>query len=199
LIIHIGTSNEGKFREMSKMLEPLGHDVVKENIPYPEIQAENLRMVVEYGIQWILDNDKKVWMDDPDHGFVIDDSGLFIKGLKDFPGVYSKFVFFSIGNSGVLKLMEGRDHRDAVFRTALMFCRNNRTYYFEGDCGGRIAKEERGTHGFGYDPIFIPDGSDSTFAEMETDMKNKFSHRGEALDNFIDFLKKIEKKEKCKE
>jgi len=193
MIIHIGTTNEGKFREMRRMLEPLGHTVVKEEIPYPEIQAKDLRRVVEYGIQWVLDHDRHPWMDKPNHGFLIDDSGLFIKSLKDFPGVYSKFVFFSIGNPGILNLMTGKEHRDAVFRTALLFNCSGRNHYFEGDSSGTIAHEERGTQGFGYDPIFIPEGSHVTFAEMETDQKNTFSHRGEAMDRFIEFLSMLTK------
>lgn len=188
MIIHIGTSNEGKFREMSRMLESLGHTAIKEDIPYPEIQAETLGEVVQFGMQWILDNDKRQWMEDPDHGFVIDDSGIFIKALKDFPGVYSRFVFYAIGNSGILHLLEGMEHRDATFRTGLLFHRNGRNHYFEGESRGRITHKERGTNGFGYDPIFIPGGSERTFAEMDTDEKNAYSHRGEAMDRFIEFL-----------
>ena len=107
MIIHIGTSNEGKFREMSRMLDSLGHTAIKEDIPYPEIQADTLREVVRFGIQWILDNDRRPWMNDPDHGFVIDDSGIFIKSLKDFPGVYSKYVYHTIGKTGILHLLDG--------------------------------------------------------------------------------------------
>ena len=188
MIIHIGTSNKGKFREMSRMLEPLGHSVIKEDIPYPEIQAVSLREVVEYGIQWILENDRKPWMDDPDHGFVIDDSGIFIKALKDFPGVYSKFVFYTLGNKGILHLLEDRHNRQALFSTAIMFHWNGRNHYFEGVSKGNMAWEERGTRGFGYDPIFIPEGEEKTFAEMDMNEKNAHSHRGEAMDLFIEFL-----------
>jgi XTP/dITP diphosphohydrolase len=188
MIIHIGTSNEGKFREMVRMLKPLGHEVVKEDIPYPEIQADTLWDVVQFGIQWLLDNDKRSWLDDPDHGFIIDDSGIFIKPLKDFPGVYSKFVFYSIGTNGILHLLQNSEHRDAVFKTSLMFHTHGRNHYFEGTSNGTISVDERGTNGFGYDPIFIPNGSDKTFAEMDIDEKNAYSHRGKAMEQFIDFL-----------
>ena len=191
MIIHIVTSNKDKFREMTRMLEPLGHSVVKEDIPYPEIQAGTLREVVEYGIQWILTSDRKPWMDDPDHGFVIDDSGIFIKALKDFPGVYSKFVHYAIGNRGIVHLLGDRDldHRQASFRTALMFHWKGRNQYFKGESKGTITREERGTMGFGYDPIFIPEGEEKTFAEMDTDEKNAHSHRGKAMERFVDFLR----------
>jgi XTP/dITP diphosphohydrolase len=193
MIIHIGTSNEGKFREMSRMLETRGHAVVKEHIPYPEIQAETLREVVQFAIPWILENDRRPWMDHPDHGFVIDDSGIFIKALKDFPGVYSKFVFYTVGNRGILQLLGENEYRDASFKTVLMFHTEGRNHYFEGVSNGRIAQKERGNHGFGYDPIFIPEGSERTFAEMDVSEKNAFSHRGEAMNTFMGFLSKMKK------
>ncbi len=188
MIIHILTSNEGKFREISKMLQPLDHEVIKEDIPYPEVQAESLKTVVEHGIEWILENDMRPWMKAPDHGFVIDDSGLFIKALKGFPGVYSKYVFFTIGNTGILRLLEEKKDREAVFRTSLMFHTDGRNHYFEGLCRAHIAYQERGRHGFGYDPVFIPIGSELTFAEMDTAQKNTFSHRGKAMESFLEFL-----------
>ena len=188
MIIHIVTSNEGKFREMSRMVAPLGHEVVKENIPYPEIQADTLREVVEYGMEWILANDRREWMEKSEHGFIIDDSGLFIEALKGFPGVYSKFVFLTIGNPGILRLLEGGNNRRAEFRTALMFHYRGENHYFEGISKGKISLEARGTGGFGYDPIFIPDGAEKTFGEMNTDEKNSFSHRGEAMERFVSFL-----------
>lgn len=189
MIIHIGTSNEGKFREMRRMLEPLGHTVIKEDLPYPEIQADTLREVVQFGIQWILDNDRRPWMDDPEHGFLIDDSGIFIKSLKDFPGVYSKHTYYTIGKSGILSLLEGIELRDACFKTVLLFFTNGSWYFFLGESPGTITTEERGTHGFGYDPIFLPDGSDQTFTEMDTDEKNAYSHRGKAMEQFLGFLR----------
>ena len=189
MIIHILTSNEGKFREMKKMVEPLGHSVVREDIHYPEVQADSLKQVVEYGIEWILQNDRQEWMDDPGHGFIIDDSGIFISALKDFPGVYSKYAFYTIGNTGILRLMQGMENREARFRTSLMFHYKGKNHYFEGECSGNIINEERGKQGFGYDPIFVPDGSEKTFAEMDTQGKNRFSHRGKAMEKFLEFLK----------
>ncbi len=194
MIIHIGTSNQGKFREMSRMLESLGHSAVKEDLPYPEIQAETLREVVQFAIQWLLENDERSWMNDPDHGFLIDDSGIFIKALKDFPGVYSKFVYYTLGNPGILHLLGDTDHRDATFRTVLLFYRNGASHYFEGIASGTIADSQRGTQGFGYDPIFIPNGGERTFAEMDTDEKNSFSHRGKAVEQFLDYLKSVDPK-----
>lgn len=189
MIIHLITSNEGKCREMSRMLAPLGHEVVKESIDYPEIQVESLRDVVEFGVKWIVENAWEPWMDDPEHGFVIDDSGLFITGLKDFPGVYSKFVYYTIGLEGILRLMDGMDKdRGAIFKTSLMYHSVGNDHHFEGSSSGKIIREKRGDQGFGYDPIFVPDGSELTFAEMDTVKKNSYSHRGKAMNRFMEFL-----------
>lgn len=186
--IHIVTSNQGKFREMCCMVEPLGHSVVREEIPYPEIQADTLREVVRFGADWIRDHDDRPWMDDPGHGFIIDDSGIFIRALKDFPGVYSKHAYFSIGKPGILRLMDGVEHREAIFRTALLFSTPGEHSLFEGESRGTITTDERGSLGFGYDPIFMPRGSHRTFAEMDVEEKNSFSHRGRAMQRFLDFL-----------
>ena len=84
--------------------------------------------------------------------------------------------------------------RRAVFRSVFAYVEpDKKPLLFQGECYGRIALEERGGHGFGYDPIFIPDGETRTFAEMGTSEKNKFSHRGKSLEKLIDFLKNNDK------
>ena len=86
--------------------------------------------------------------------------------------------------------MEGIDDREARFRTFISLILDHKEYLFEGICNGRIIDEKRGSLGFGYDPVFIPDGSEKTFAEMEMDEKNKFSHRKKAMEKLISFLNK---------
>jgi XTP/dITP diphosphohydrolase len=103
--------------------------------------------------------------------------------------VYSKPVFTTIGNEGVLKLMEKTGNRNAIFRTVIGFY-DGKAKIFKGECKGRIAEEPKGYHGFGYDPIFIPHGSEKSFGEMNTHKKNQYSHRGKALKRFIQHLKK---------
>ncbi|TDA32431.1 MAG: non-canonical purine NTP pyrophosphatase, partial [Hadesarchaea archaeon] len=95
--------------------------------------------------------------------------------------------FLTIGNRGVLKLLEGVGDRRAVFRSAVGYCgRDGRPLVFEGRVEGRISLEERGTGGFGFDPIFIPDEGDGrTFAEMSVEEKNALSHRGRAIEGFF--------------
>ncbi|AEC51805.1 hypothetical protein PNA2_0889 [Pyrococcus sp. NA2] len=175
------TSNRGKVEEFSKFLEPLGIEIVQLNYGYPEIQSQSLEEVVRFGIEWLKDK-----VPEP---FIIEDSGLFIEHLNGFPGVYSAYVYKTIGLDGILKLMEGVENRRAYFKSVIGFYYKNRSHLFVGVTHGVISTEKRGTFGFGYDPIFIPEGSKKTFAEMTIVEKNKLSHRGKALKEFYKWLK----------
>jgi XTP/dITP diphosphohydrolase len=84
--------------------------------------------------------------------------------------------------------MEGKEKRNAVFRTIIGFY-DGEPKIFKGECKGRIAKESKGTQGFGYDPIFVPHEDERTFGEMEIHEKNLYSHRGKALKGFVRYLK----------
>ncbi len=86
--------------------------------------------------------------------------------------------------------MKGITERKARFRTIISLILGGKEYLFEGICNGRIIEARKGSLGFGYDPIFIPDGSEKTFAEMEMAEKNRFSHRKKAMEKLIIFLKK---------
>ena len=119
-----------------------------------------------------------------------DDTGLFVRALNGEPGVYSARYAGEEGNdeknrTKLLKALEGIEDRSAYFKTVIAVKRGNETYTVEGICSGRIIEEERGNAGFGYDPIFVPNGEEKTFAEMTDDEKNKISHRGRALQAFI--------------
>ena len=89
----------------------------------------------------------------------------------------------------LLRNMEGEEDRTARFRTVISLLLDGSEHRFEGICEGKIIAEQRGEHGFGYDPVFIPNGSNKTFAEMDMEEKNKFSHRKKAMKKMIDFLK----------
>ncbi|MCX7737577.1 MAG: RdgB/HAM1 family non-canonical purine NTP pyrophosphatase [Candidatus Kapabacteria bacterium] len=124
-----------------------------------------------------------------------DDTGLEIDALDGKPGVHSSRFAGEESNDAenrklVLKLLENvpDDKRTARFKTVIAFVDKKQSYLFEGLCYGRIIKEERGNNGFGYDSIFIPDGFDITFAEMEPDLKNQISHRSIAFGKFVNFL-----------
>jgi XTP/dITP diphosphohydrolase len=123
--------------------------------------------------------------------FIVEDSGIFIEPLDGFPGVYSAYVLRTVGNPGILRLLGDRKDRGAVFRSCFgHFDHSRGPMVVTGECRGTISFEERGSGGFGYDPIFIPEGDERTFAEMQIEDKNLVSHRGKALKALLAVLKK---------
>lgn len=125
-----------------------------------------------------------------------DDSGLEIEALNGAPGVYSaRFAgnncSFDDNIEKTLSLMQGIQNRKAQFRTLICLCFNNELHYFEGIIIGSITSERHGSNGFGYDPIFKPDGFEKTFAEMTPSEKNEISHRAIAVEKLVEFLTSI--------
>ena len=177
------TSNKGKLLEAKEKLSAVNIEVIQKNLGYPEIQANNLEDVARFGAEYIQ---KKI-----DGPFILEDAGLFIDALNGFPGVYSSYVFHSIGCEGILKLLKDANDRKAIFRSVFAYGTPDETpMLFIGECRGRISNKKLGEHGFGYDPIFISDGETRTFAQMETKEKNCYSHRGKSLDKLVNFFKK---------
>ena len=125
-----------------------------------------------------------------------DDTGLFVNALGGKPGVYSarysgEDATYESNRKKLLSELKDATDRRAEFRTVICLAvSDEEKYFFEGICGGRIIDYEKGNAGFGYDALFIPDGYDKTFAEMNADMKNKISHRAIALDKLILFIEK---------
>lgn len=175
------TSNKGKFVEAKEKLRSLGFSVVQKDLGYPEIQAESLEDVALQGITYV-----RMGFNKP---FMLEDAGLFIEALHGFPGVYSKYVFFTIGLPGILRLLSDVRNRKAVFQSVYAYSEpRKKPIIVLGECKGIISMKEQGTHGFGYDPIFIPDGAQKTFGEMTIEEKNQFSHRAKALEKLINVL-----------
>ena len=122
-----------------------------------------------------------------------EDTGLEVEALDGEPGVKSARYAgdeksFDNNIEKLLSNLGNNQNRKARFRTVLSLMINGKEFLFEGICKGNIIKERRGTNGFGYDPIFVPDGSDKTFAEMSLDEKNVYSHRKKATDKLVIFL-----------
>ena len=122
-----------------------------------------------------------------------DDSGLEVDALNGAPGVYSARYAGEPKSDEkntlkLLKELEGRTNRTARFKTVIALILNGNSYFFEGAIEGQIAKQACGTMGFGYDPVFIPNGYSKTFAEMSADEKNSISHRALAVKQMNDFL-----------
>ncbi len=125
-----------------------------------------------------------------------DDTGLEVEALNNAPGVYSA-RYAGPGHDSeanmkkLLHEMEGKENRKARFRTVIALVWNGKTYTFDGIVNGTITTAKRGENGFGYDPIFIPEGYEQTFAELGNDIKNQISHRAKAVEKLDEFLTQL--------
>jgi len=122
-----------------------------------------------------------------------DDTGLEVDALGGKPGVYSARYAGESKNpkNNIIKLLselKGKSNRKACFRTVVALIIDGNEFLFEGIVNGQIIEEEKGVDGFGYDPIFLPDGNSLTFAEMDLNQKNQISHRARAISKLVDFL-----------
>ena len=123
-----------------------------------------------------------------------DDTGLEVEALGGAPGVFSA-RYAGEGHDSeanmqkLLKELAGKENRKAQFRTVICLIRNGKEHLFEGIVKGEIIQEKRGGEGFGYDPIFVPEGYDLTFSELGDDVKNTISHRARAVEKLCQFLK----------
>ncbi len=161
-----------------------GYEMEHIKTTYPEIQADTLEETIVPGLDWLMERYRRPIM--------IDDSGLFIDALKGFPGVYSSYVFRTIGCDGILRLMEGVKDRSARFECCIGFLvPGKEPNISKGIAKGSISEKKAGTGGFGYDPVFVPDGYAKTYAQIEVTEKNKISHRGRAVDLFLKELPKL--------
>ena len=157
--INLVTSNLGKVKEFKLIL---GNEI---KVNYIKKEYRELR---SYDNKGIAEESAKRLAEEMKMQVVVEDSGLFIKALNDFPGTCSSYIHKRIGLNGILKLMEGLKDRTCYYRSAVAYCEPGKNpISFIGEEKGRIAKEIRGNYGFGHDPIFIPEGSSKTYGEME--------------------------------
>ncbi len=124
-----------------------------------------------------------------------DDTGLEVEALNGAPGVYSARYAGGEGHDSeanmrrLLKELEEKENRKARFRTVIALILNSEVHQFEGTVEGHILREKRGSSGFGYDPVFVPEGYTESFAELGEDIKNQISHRARAVQKLAEFLK----------
>jgi XTP/dITP diphosphohydrolase len=174
-MIYFVTSNKGKFAEATRILP----DLVQKNIGYTEIQADTLEEVAAFGMKEVMQK-----LSGP---VMLEDAGLFIEALQGFPGVYSAYVQRTVGNTGILRLMQGIENRNAFFKSVVCYAEpGEEPRMFHGSVHGQIGGEARGRKGFGYDPIFYV-GS-ASLGEMEMEEKNKISHRAFSLQGLRSWL-----------
>ena len=193
------TTNPGKLREIRRILQPLGYEVIE---PPEKIHVE------ESGFTFLENAYIKAEAYYKHFGIpaLADDSGLVVDALGGYPGVYSS-RFYSIDFGGreelkgskddanirkLLRLMEGKENRSASFVAFVVLYTGGQGFFSRGECKGVIAEQPKGEGGFGYDPIFIPEGFSRTMAELSPEEKDGISHRGRALRALSELLEKCE-------
>jgi|TARA_B110000914_G_C15496660_1_gene463626 XTP/dITP diphosphohydrolase len=191
--ILFATSNENKIAEARSALGSLGHTVeqllIDGHAPdFIEPQADDIEVISKSKIQQSLELISGTEFEGC--AVLVEDSGLFINSLDNFPGVYSSYVSKTIGNEGIIKILKGNLNRKAEYRAYSIIYENGNYWHSMGICLGEISTKILGSNGFGFDPIFIPDSGDGrTFGEMLQSEKDAKSHRGESLRILCDELK----------
>ena len=172
------SSNENKFQEAERILSNLGVKINFSKTTLEEIQSSSLSEIAEQKVISAYELVQKP--------VIIEDDGLFIDSLNGFPGPYSSYVYDTIGNKGIMNLLENSQVRDAKFVSIIAYCDSDcDVKLFESSIPGKISSIiEKG--GWGYDPIFIPDGESKTYANVSD--KDKFSHRAAALTKFSNWF-----------
>ena len=183
----IASNNAGKIREIRELVEGVEllslRDIeFTEEIAEPFFTFEENALAKASAIHQF--SGKNVFADD---------SGLCVTALNGMPGVdrahYSGERDDEKNLQKVLTELNGADDRSAFYKAVICLIWNDEVYYFEGICRGQIINEKRGDGGFGYDPVFLPDGYEQTFAELPLSIKNQISHRGKAVKLMVEFLK----------
>lgn len=189
--LFLASGNPHKISELQEVLRPLGIelkstqdiadpvDVVEDQ---PDLEGNALKKA-------------GYWYEKTGLPSLADDTGLEVEALNGEPGVYSaryagENASYEQNTKKLLRELKGEENRDAQFRTVIAYIDpSGKAHFFEGVCRGKIITEKRGEKGFGYDPVFVPEGYHQTFAELSSEEKNKISHRGLAIQKFIEFLK----------
>jgi XTP/dITP diphosphohydrolase len=186
-VVFFATGNIHKFNEVRCILSQHGIAVGMLRLKGDEVQSDSLKEIAQKSV---INAYKKSHLP-----IFVEDAGLFVDALKGFPGPYAAYVFKTIDNAGVLQLMKNVKNRTAKFQSVIAYCDDQMPCdpeIFEGECSGEITRAEReaeGKSGFGFDPIFQPNGSGKSFAEMTIEEKNGYSHRAMAIRKFAEWYK----------
>ena len=180
--VYFATLNKGKYAEVAEVATEFGVRLKPLRRGKMEIQSDDLREIASFAAKEACVATLRP--------VVADDSGFFVHALGGFPGPYSAYVFRTIGNNGILRLLRSAGNRAASFQAAVAFCKPNaEPICFSGTVNGAVVRRPKGIRGFGFDPIFMPnEGDGRTFAEMSAKEKNRFSHRGRAFRKLFEWL-----------
>lgn len=175
--IYFATGNKGKVEEAQQILKT---PIEILDIDLDEIQSLNAKKVVKHKVEQAFEIVKAP--------VFVDDVSLEIEIWKKFPGPFIKYIRDVGGNDLLLYMLRNETNRNVNLLATIGYHDGEKVHMFTGTVKGTLATEERGSNGWGFDPIFIPDGQDLTFAQMPTEVKNKLSHRRKALDMLRKFL-----------
>ena len=187
----IASQNPHKIEEMQQILKPLGIEVFStQDFPGLEEVEEDRDTLQGNALK-----KARYVSDETGLPALSDDTGLEVDALDGAPGVFSacyagEDASYKDNLDKLLSEMEGKSVRTAQFRTVVALVKDSEEFTFEGVCKGEILTSQKGEKGFGYDPVFLPEGYKRTFAELDSSTKNKISHRGKAVQKFIEFLEK---------
>ena len=196
--IVVSSNNEGKIKEIEEILHELNFEILKKSdMDLEGVEVEETGDTLEQNAMLKARALKNLLSDE--YLVLADDTGLYVDYLDGKPGLYTarfagEHATDEDNRKKLLKELEGVEYekRTAYFKTAIVLVEDGkREIITEGICKGHIAEEERGEHGFGYDFLFIPEGYDKTFSELEHDVKNSISHRRRALENLKTELIKL--------
>ncbi|TET14762.1 MAG: XTP/dITP diphosphatase [Candidatus Thorarchaeota archaeon] len=176
------TQNKHKLAELRPLFEKFDVSFETTSVEKFEIRADDVEAVAHEAAITAYDALKRP--------VVLDDTGLFVDALNGFPGTYSAYVLKAIGNAGILRLMNNINERAAKFVTAVGYADGDAIQTFVGVMSGNIARTPAGEEGFGYDPIFVPQGETRTYAQLSLSEKVNISHRTKAFRRFLDWYTK---------
>ena len=171
------TQNQHKLKELTPLFKKFEVDFETTSIEKHEIRSERVEEIARVAA--------RVAFDSLQRPVVVDDTGFFVDSLNGFPGSYAATVLRSIGYEGILLLMKDKENRKSEFKTAVGYCDGKHLETFVGSMSGTVAFESRGKKGFGYDPIFVPEGFTKTYAELALEEKVRISHRTRAFEGFL--------------
>lgn len=190
----LSTGNANKLKEIKEILSGMDFEVVsKDEIGYSDIDVEETESDLAGNA---IKKAKAIW-DKTGEIVMADDTGLFVDVLGGEPGVYSaRYAGENSDDSQnrekLLRELQGKNDRKAKFITSIaIILADGSVEVIEGECAGEISEKERGSRGFGYDSVFIPEGYDATFAELSSDIKNSISHRAKAIAKLKERLEEI--------
>lgn len=189
--IFLASGNPHKIEELKQILNPMGIKL-KSTLDFSDADEVDED---QPGLEGNALKKARHWYNETGLPSLADDTGLEVDALDGAPGVYSaryagENATYEENTQKLLQELKGESDRSAQFRTVIAFIdQSGEEHLFGGVCRGEIITEKRGEKGFGYDPVFVPEGYHKTFAEISSEAKNRISHRGLAIQKFIEYLK----------